>query len=101
MHQLPSPTIEGTLNFVVPAAVMFGNLLFRVSVSEGRSGGLLNQGPTDTRDVQVNIDLRQTLRLRAIMVGYSGPKSSSDPAPLFLAPPNYPADLLKTAGFAA
>ncbi len=99
MHQLPSPTIEGTLNFVVPAAVMFGNLLFRVSVSEGRSGGLLNQGPTDTRDVHVNIDLRQTLRLRAIMVGYSGPKSSSDPAPLFLAPPNYPADLLKTAGF--
>ena len=96
MHELPTPTITGTLNFVVPAAQMHGNLQFRVTVSESR-GGIAGQGPSDTRDVYVNIDLRQTLRLRGIMVGYSGPKSSTDPAPLFLAPPNYPADLVTTA----
>lgn len=97
-RQFPSPTIPGSLNFAVPASMMFGSLMFRATVSEGRtSGGLFGRGPSDTRDVHVDVDLRQTLRLRAIMVGYSGPKSSTDPSPLFLSPPNYPADLLETA----
>jgi hypothetical protein len=94
--QLPTPSIPGSLNFLVPVTQMHGSLQFRVTVSESR-GGISGQGPSDTRDVYVDIDLRQTLRVRGIMVGYSGSKSSTDPAPLFLDPPSYPADLLTTA----
>ena len=96
-RQFPTPSIPGSLNFLVPAAQMHGSLQFRVTVSESR-GGISGQGPSDTHDVFVDIDLRQTLRVRSIMVGYGGPKSSTDPAPLFLAPPNFPKDLLTTMG---
>ena len=77
---------------------MAGSMLFHVSVSEGRNfGGIFPPPIRDTYDVHADVHLRQTLRLRSIMVGYAGPKSSSDPSPLFLDPPSFPADLLNTA----
>lgn len=96
--QLPYYALIGSLNFVVPASMMFGSMLFRVNLTEGRSfGGIFSTGVRDTYDVYADVRLRQTLRLRSIMVGYAGPKSSSDPAPLFLSPPSFPFDLQNTA----
>ena len=90
--------ITGSLNFAVPADMMAGSMLFHVTVSEGRNfGGIFPPPIRDTYDVYADVHLRQTLRLRSIMVGYAGPKSSSDPSPLFLDPPSFPADLLNTA----
>ena len=98
MSSLPYPAITGSLNFVVPAEMMAGSMLFHVTVSEGRSVGWgIPPAVKDTYDVYADVYLRQTLRLRSIMVGYAGPKSSSDPSPFFLNPPSFPADLLKTA----
>jgi hypothetical protein len=97
---LPYESITGSLNFIVPADMMFGSMSFHVALSEGRnSGGIFITGVRDTYDVYVDVHLRQTLRLRSIMVGYAGPKSSSDASPLFLSPPNFPSDLLKTVGW--
>ena len=91
---LPLLVFPGSLNFAIPADMMVGSLLFRVIVTEG--SGFFS-GIRDTHDVYADVHLRQTLRLRAIMIGYAGPKSSTDPAPLFISPPSYPDDLLYTA----
>ena len=99
MNSLSLPRIPGSINFAIPAEIMSGSLVFHVTVRTGRllDGDLLEPLLVDTRDVSVDVSLRQTLRLRSIMVGYSGPKSSTDPAPLFVSPPVYPNDLITTA----
>lgn len=64
-----------TINFVVPAARFTGNLRFRIRLTDG--GGGTN---FDTETIYVNAALRQTLRLRSILVSYNGPSTANVPA---------------------
>jgi hypothetical protein len=68
-----------TINFVIPAAQFTGNLRLRVQLSNG--------GGADTETVYINAALRQTLRLRSILVSYNGPATANVPAGA-PAPPN-------------
>lgn len=80
-----------TLNFVVPADTMWGPMSFKVSVTGG--------GQTASKNLSITASLRQTLRLRGIMIGYNGPNPSNPSATLTVAAPTV-ADLQTTAGFA-
>ncbi|HYT81743.1 MAG TPA: hypothetical protein VEQ37_21315 [Actinomycetota bacterium] len=62
-------SISSTLNFIVPADEMCGNLRFVVEVQAP-------SGHTSTETVTVDVTLRQTLRLRIIPVSYNGPDTS-------------------------
>ena len=61
-------SINSTLNFIIPADHMIGNLRFKVRVS---SGAL-----SDRTSVYLDVTLRQTLRLAGIMVSYNGPNGA-------------------------
>src|SRR5215210_5256744 len=85
-------TLGYTLNFIIPAAMMCGNL--RLDVHLTTPGGLVSD-----RRVYVDTTLRQTLRLAGIMVGYNGPTSTAAGAPhLTLAAPTL-ADLQTTSAW--
>ncbi len=74
-------TLGYTLNFIIPASMMCGNLRLDVHIT---SPG----GRVADRQVYVDATLRQTLRLAGIMVGYNGPTSAAPGAPnLTLAAP--------------
>jgi hypothetical protein len=89
-------SIFSTLNFIIPAADCWGILRLTVELfdSGGRSWG--------TSSVTVHATLKQTLRLRAILIGYNGPSTAvmlpGQPPPpnLTLAAPTL-ADLQTTA----
>jgi hypothetical protein len=68
-------SVTETLNFVVPADVMCGVLRLVVSVASP-SGDVW-----DTFTLDIDVTLRQTLRLRGIMVDYAGPASDDPGAP--------------------
>ena len=72
-----SSTAE-TLNFVIPAADFHGTLRLTVRLRHATSGT-----EYDSHTLVVNAALRQTLRLRAILVSYNGPRTSvaSTPPP--------------------
>jgi hypothetical protein len=86
-------TLSSSLNFIIPADVMCGHLKLVVTVTTPG-------GATDTFELLLDVTLRQTLRLRGIMVGYNGPSSTAAGAPnLTLAAPTV-ADLQTTSGWA-
>ena len=72
-----SSTAE-TLNFVIPAAQFHGTLRLTMRLHHASSSKEYN-----SRTLVVNASLRQTLRLRAILVSYNGPSTSvaSNPPP--------------------
>jgi hypothetical protein len=74
-----SSTTE-TVNFVIPAAQFHGTLRLKVRLRSATSGT-----EYDTHTLVVNANLRQTLRLRAILVSYNGPSTSATTTP---PPPN-------------
>jgi len=80
-----------TLNFVIPAERMFGPLILRVQVSAG----------TQSASTKVNISasLQQTLRVRGVMIGYSGPDPVTPGNMLTIAAPGVN-DLQSTAAWA-
>ena len=85
-------TLSYTLNFVIPAEYMCGHLRLKATVT---SPG----GKSEEHTTIVDVTLRQTLRLRGIMVGYNGPSSLAAGAPnLVLAAPTL-ADLQTTAAW--
>ena len=85
-------TLGYTLNFIIPAWMMCGNL--RLDVRITTPGGWVSE-----RRVYVDATLRQTLRLAGIMVGYNGPTSTAPGAPnLTLAAPTL-ADLQTTSAW--
>lgn len=97
-YALERSTITETLNFVVPADEFWGNLRLTVRITDG--GG--TEYDSETR--LIDATLRQTLRIRAIMVSYSGPATAMAPPPggspvptVTLAAPTL-ADLQATAG---
>jgi hypothetical protein len=63
-----------TLNFIVPASMFIGNLRFTVRLTS-------TDGTTeyDKERLVVNATLRQTLRLRSILVSYNGPSTANRP----------------------
>ncbi len=85
-------TLGYTLNFIIPASMMCGNLRLDVHITS--PGGWVAD-----RSVYVDATLRQTLRLAGIMVGYNGPTSTAPGAPnLTLAAPAL-ADLQATSAW--
>ena len=58
-------TISSTVNFVIPSDVMFGFLRLKVKVTGGSFG--------EEIEVDINVELLQTLSLAGIMVSYNGP----------------------------
>lgn len=66
-------TLGATLNFIIPASEMIGTLRLIARVS----------GPSHTAEytTQVEVTLRQTLRLAGVMIAYDGPASSAANAP--------------------
>lgn len=67
-------TLGYSLNFIIPAAMMCGNL--RLDVHLTSPGGWVSD-----RRVYIDSTLQQTLRLAGIMVGYNGPSSGASGAP--------------------
>ncbi|MEN4041589.1 MAG: hypothetical protein ROW39_04515 [Anaerolineaceae bacterium] len=85
-------TLSYTLNFIIPADMMCGRLRLTARIQSP-------SGDTDDHVIYINATLRQTLRLRGIMIGYNGPTSSAPGAPnLTLAAPTL-ADLQATAAW--
>lgn len=79
-HRTPAYTTEratltDTLNFVIPAAEFWGDLRLVVHI-KGTDG---TDYDTQTRDIDAT--LRQTLRLRGILVSYNGPSTATPPPP--------------------
>jgi hypothetical protein len=66
-------TLSYTLNFVIPADYMCGHLRLLVTIKAP-------SGLSATATVDLNVTLRQTLRLAGIMVGYNGPSATATPA---------------------
>ena len=76
----PSYSVErasrnSTLNFIIPAALFHGMLRLKVLVVDNTGKEL------DTDEREIDATLRQTLRVRAILVSYNGPATSTPPPP--------------------
>lgn len=86
-------TLSSSLNFIIPADVMCGHLKLIVNVETPG-------GATDTFELLINATLRQTLRLRGIMVAYNGPASTAPGAANLNLPAPTLTDLQNTSGWA-
>lgn len=64
---------QATLNFVIPAADFHGVLRLTVRIVDADGTEL------DTEERQIDATLRQTLRVRAILVSYNGPSTANPP----------------------
>ena len=86
-------SLAQTLNFVIPASRMHGplNLIATVTSTDGTK--------TVTFNYLIYATLRQTLRVRAVMVGYNGPNPAGSPPNLVVPAPNL-ANLQSTASWA-
>lgn len=85
-------TLGYTLNFIIPADIMCGNLKLTAKI-EAPSGA------SDDHETYVHATLQQTLSVRGVMVGYNGPASLGPNAPnLTLAAPTLQ-DLQTTSGW--
>ncbi|WP_433635439.1 hypothetical protein [Nocardia sp. CA-120079] len=88
-------TRTNTLNFVIPANQFHGRMRLTCTLTD------LSGNSYETKTLIVHATVRQTLRLRGILVSYQGPSSSSPSAStLNLAAPTI-ADLRVTAAFAS
>jgi hypothetical protein len=68
-------TLGWTLNFLVPADQFIGAMRFTARVTDAAGSEY------DDHQVPVDAILRQTLRVRAILVGYNGPATAATPPP--------------------
>lgn len=85
-------TLGYTLNFIIPADTMCGNLALKAII-------ISPSGVTDEHTIHINVTLRQTLRLAGIMVGYNGPANSNPGAPNINLPAPNLANLQTTSAF--
>ena len=85
--------IGGSLNFIIPEEWVFGPLVLNVSVTSG------DGKETATQSLYISASLRQTLRLRGIMIGYNGPDPNNPVNNLIIAAPGL-AELQNTAAWA-
>ncbi len=92
--------IANTLNFIIPADSFAGTMRLTVRLTDGSGSEY------DTTTLEINASLRQTLRVRAILISYNGPSTSAAPLPGQPPPPNIAlaaptlADLQATASLA-
>ena len=91
-------SVANTLNFIIPSNTFRGNLRLVVNLTPAGGGNTL-----DTHTVDIDACLRQTVRIRAILVSYNGDSTANPgpPAPtnLTLAAPTL-ADVQATAALA-
>jgi hypothetical protein len=91
------PTTRGsstlTLNFIIPAERMFGPLTLTAAVTSG------DGTQTASQSLFISASLRQTLKLRGIMIGYQGPDPANPGNMLTIAAPGL-TDLQTTAAWA-
>jgi hypothetical protein len=85
-------TLTSSLNFIIPVDEMCGHLKLVVQVTTPG-------GATDTYELFLNVTLRQTLRLRGIMVAYNGPSSTAAGAPNLTRAAPTVTDLQTTSGW--
>ena len=62
-------TLGTTLNFIIPATEMYGNLRLTAEIWYDAGSAA---APEDTRTLSVSANLRQTLALRGVLIGYTG-----------------------------
>jgi hypothetical protein len=79
-----------TLNFIIPADRMWGPLVLTAKATSGTQ--------TASQTVLISASLRQTLKLRGIMIGYQGPDPSNPSKTLTIAAPAL-AELQTTAAW--
>lgn len=91
-------TLAASLNFCVPAGVMVGHLRLEAMVTSPFA--IVGGGPT-YGSVDVDVTLRQTLKVAGILIGYNGPagRTASPTAPPLVLPAPQPADLPSTASW--
>jgi hypothetical protein len=85
--------IAATLNFIIPADQMIGPITLEASVSAPSVQG------HGTKSVSISATLRQTLKLRGVMIGYNGPDPNNTGQNLTIAAPTL-SDLQSTASWA-
>jgi len=73
--------IAATLNFIIPADQMVGPITLEASVSAPNVQGHV------TKSVSISATLRQTLKLRGVMIGYHGPDPNKSGQNLTIAAP--------------
>src|SRR5581483_9301129 len=91
-------SIAASLNFIIPQDQMWGFLRLTVSIWE--VGGSANS-PVDTYTLELDVTLKQTLRLRGVLISYNGPDPTvnpTNPPNINLAAPTV-ADLQATAAW--
>ncbi len=67
-------TLGTTLNFIIPADQMYGNLRLTAEIWYDAGSAA---SPEDSYSVSVGANLRQTLALRGVMVAYNGPNAAN------------------------
>lgn len=89
--------INASLNFIIPAWLMYGHLRLTVDVNspEGGCRGCASS------EITVNVLLQQTLQVAGILVSYNGPPALNSPAgtPNLVLPAPTLGDLQSTAAF--
>lgn len=88
-------TLGTTLNYIIPAAEMYGNLRLIAEIWYDAGSAA---APEDSRTIAVSVNLSQTLPLRGVMIGYTG-LNAAGTMNLNLAAPTV-ADLASTAAWA-
>lgn len=81
-----------TLNFIIPSGRMFGPLVITANAKTA------DNSQTATKTVSVSATLRQTLKVRGIMIGYQGPNPANPAQTLTIAAPGL-AQLQSTAAW--
>jgi hypothetical protein len=84
-------TTTQTLNFLIPVDRMYGPLTLHAAITGG--------GQIATANLYINPSLRQTLKVRGIMIGYDGPNPANPASNLTIAAPGL-GDLQTTAAWA-
>jgi hypothetical protein len=80
-YVLERSTIASTLNFIIPEGAMWGTI--RLISNVWKQGGNA-ASPIDTDETVLDVTLKQTLRLRGVLISYNGP----DPTVNSVNPPN-------------
>lgn len=92
-YQSERETLGDTLNFLIPAETMAGNIKLTAQIWPVNGGN--PDDPADSHETSVSAHLQQTLALRGILISYDGPDAAGT-GNLSLAAPTI-ADLQTTA----
>jgi hypothetical protein len=77
-------TLGATLNFIIPADMMYGNLRLKAEIWRDNDP---SANVIDTHTVSVSVNLSQTLAIRGVMIAYNGPNAAGTANLNLAAPP--------------